>query len=109
MRVICIENGGYDDALKMGKSYAVLEDALARQWGQVRVLDELGRESFYPEALFAEERTSPTIPNEGDPLRPESPLLAVGPVRRQPRRRIKPIPFSIAWLHKHGYLSGRKV
>jgi hypothetical protein len=50
---VCIRNEGYEVSLELRKLYEILDDADARQYGQIRVLDESGEDYLYPEDYFA--------------------------------------------------------
>ncbi len=50
--VICIDDGGYLDDLKVRTVYQILPDESAARNGYVRVIDETGEDYLYPAALF---------------------------------------------------------
>lgn len=50
--VICVDNHGYEVSLEMRKLYEVMADADAEKHGQIRVIDESGKDYLYPAALF---------------------------------------------------------
>ncbi|MCC5874277.1 MAG: hypothetical protein JJU22_17900 [Gammaproteobacteria bacterium] len=50
---VCIRNEGYEVSLELRKLYEILDDAGAREYGQIRVIDESGEDYLYPEAYFA--------------------------------------------------------
>jgi hypothetical protein len=49
---ICINHGGYPEALEVLKLYQVLPDPDAAQHRQLRVIDESGEDYLYFEDLF---------------------------------------------------------
>ena len=50
---VCVKNDGYEAALERSKLYVVLPDADAAKDGDVRVVDESGKEDYlYPTAWF---------------------------------------------------------
>ena len=50
--VICIDDGGYADDLKMRTVYQVLPDESAAKSNYLRVVDETGEDYLYPASLF---------------------------------------------------------
>jgi hypothetical protein len=50
--VICIDDGGYADDLKVRTVYQVLPDESAARNDYVRVIDETGEDYLYPASLF---------------------------------------------------------
>ncbi len=50
--VICIDDGGYADDLKMRTVYEVLPDESAAGSNYLRVVDETGEDYLYPASLF---------------------------------------------------------
>lgn len=50
---VCIRNDGYEVSLELRKLYEILDDAEARELGQVRVIDESGEDYLYPDDYFA--------------------------------------------------------
>jgi hypothetical protein len=56
--VTCIDNGGKNLALKVGKQYKTLHDLdLARQH-QIRIIDETGDDYVYPANWFKAEKNN---------------------------------------------------
>ena len=51
--VICLNNAGYEASLELRKLYEVLEDSVAAEHGQLRVIDESGDDYLYPSKMFA--------------------------------------------------------
>ena len=51
--VVCIDNGGYADDLKVRTVYQVLPDESAARSNYLRVIDETGEDYLYPANLFA--------------------------------------------------------
>jgi hypothetical protein len=51
--VICINNGGYVDDLKVRTVYQSLPDKSAARSNYVRIIDETGEDYLYPAELFA--------------------------------------------------------
>jgi len=51
--VICINNGGYLDDLKVRTVYQLLPDESAAKSNYVRIIDETGEDYLYPANLFA--------------------------------------------------------
>jgi hypothetical protein len=49
---ICVDNGGYDDDLRLGTVYQILPDELAAKSHDLRVIDETGEDYIYPAAYF---------------------------------------------------------
>ncbi|MCX5828385.1 MAG: hypothetical protein NTV58_10365 [Deltaproteobacteria bacterium] len=45
--VLCIDDGGYPEALKVRKLYEVREDTEAERKGMIRVIDESGEDYLY--------------------------------------------------------------
>jgi len=50
--LVCVENKGYPVALERRKLYVFLTDPQASKHGQVRVIDESGRDYLYPKNFF---------------------------------------------------------
>ena len=50
--VICINDGGYLDDLKVRTVYQVLPDESAAKSNYIRVIDETGEDYLYPSTLF---------------------------------------------------------
>jgi len=50
--VICINNSGYVDDLKVRTVYSVLPDASAARSNYLRIIDETGEDYLYPAAYF---------------------------------------------------------
>ncbi len=50
--VICINDGGYVDDLKVRTIYQVLRDESAARSNYIRVIDETGEDYLYPAGLF---------------------------------------------------------
>ena len=50
--VICINDGGYVDDLKVRTVYQVLPDESAARSNYIRVIDETGEDYLYPANLF---------------------------------------------------------
>jgi hypothetical protein len=51
--VICINNGGYVDDLRVKTIYQLLPDESAAKSNYVRIIDETGEDYLYPANLFA--------------------------------------------------------
>ena len=51
--VICINDGGYVDDLKVRTVYQLLPDESAAKSDYIRIIDETGEDYLYPAALFA--------------------------------------------------------
>ena len=51
--VICINNGGYVDDLKVRTVYQSLPDKSAAKSNYIRIIDETGEDYLYPADLFA--------------------------------------------------------
>jgi hypothetical protein len=51
--VICINNGGYVDDLKVRTLYQLLPDESAAKSNYIRIIDETGEDYLYPGELFA--------------------------------------------------------
>jgi hypothetical protein len=49
---VCIDDGGYEDDLKVRTVYQVLPDESAARSNYLRVVDETGEDYLYPAALF---------------------------------------------------------
>jgi hypothetical protein len=50
--VICINNGGYEDDLKVRTVYQVLPDESAAKSNYLRIVDETGEDYLYPAEYF---------------------------------------------------------
>lgn len=50
--VICLDNTGYEVSLERRKIYAAIPDAKAKRLGQIRIVDESGKDYLYPEQGF---------------------------------------------------------
>ncbi|MCA1630541.1 MAG: hypothetical protein LC785_03315 [Acidobacteria bacterium] len=50
--VVCINDGGYPDDLKVRTIYQVLPDEAAARSSYLRIVDETGEDYLYPAALF---------------------------------------------------------
>ena len=59
--VLCIDDGGYTEALEKRKFYEVLEDADAARDNMLRVIDESGEDYLYSSALFLDAALPPNI------------------------------------------------
>jgi hypothetical protein len=51
--VVCIDDGGYVDDLKVKTIYQVLPDESAAKSNYIRIIDETGEDYLYPADLFA--------------------------------------------------------
>ena len=51
--VICSNNGGYVDDLKVRTVYQLLPDASAAKSNYIRIIDETSEDYLYPASLFA--------------------------------------------------------
>jgi hypothetical protein len=51
--VICINDGGYVDDLKVRTIYQLLPDESAASSNYIRIIDETGEDYLYPAELFA--------------------------------------------------------
>jgi len=51
--VICINDGGYVDDLKVRTVYQILPDESAAKSNYIRIIDETGEDYLYPADLFA--------------------------------------------------------
>jgi hypothetical protein len=49
---VCLANDGYETSLCRNKIYAVVEDSEARADGDLRVVDETGKDYLYPAEWF---------------------------------------------------------
>jgi hypothetical protein len=49
---ICVQNAGYEVSLELGRRYAVIADAAAKQFGYLRVVDESAESYLYPKEYF---------------------------------------------------------
>ncbi len=52
--LLCVNDGGFPEALEPRKFYRVLDDVAAAVEGMVRVIDESGDDYLYPLACFIE-------------------------------------------------------
>jgi hypothetical protein len=50
--VVCIRNEDYPVSLEPRKIYQVVPDATAKQYHQLRIIDESGEDYLYPEEYF---------------------------------------------------------
>ncbi len=50
--VLCINDGGYPESLKVRKVYAVLADDRAAVNNYLRIIDETGEDYLYPSKYF---------------------------------------------------------
>lgn len=50
--VICVNNDGYEDDLKLRTVYRILPDDSAARSNYIRVIDETGEDYLYPVAYF---------------------------------------------------------
>ena len=50
--MLYVDNDGYEASLKMRKLYEIIEDADADKHGQLRVIDESGKDYLYSAAFF---------------------------------------------------------
>ncbi len=50
--VLCLRNDGYGVSLERGKFYRTVADPRARRHGQIRVIDESGKDYLFPEEFF---------------------------------------------------------
>ena len=51
---LCIDDGGYPEALEPRKFYEVVKDVEAESEGMIRVIDESGEDYLYPKSCFVE-------------------------------------------------------
>jgi hypothetical protein len=58
---ICINNGGYEDDLRVGTVYPILPDESAGQSNDLRVIDETGEDYIYPAAYFVLIEVPPAV------------------------------------------------
>ena len=49
---VCLCNCDYEASLELRKLYEVLADVDAKQYGQLRIVDESGEDNFYPATSF---------------------------------------------------------
>lgn len=49
---VCVRNDGYPAALELHRSYRVVPDARADEYGLVRIIDESGEGYLYPREYF---------------------------------------------------------
>jgi hypothetical protein len=49
---VCVDNGGYEASLTVGKKYAVKPDAELEKDGMIRVIDEEGEDYIYEARHF---------------------------------------------------------
>ncbi len=49
---LCIDDGGYPEALEKRKFYEVLDDSKSSKEGLVRIIDESGEDYLYSEEMF---------------------------------------------------------
>jgi hypothetical protein len=61
--VVCIENRGAED-LQILKVYRRLEDAVAKEKGFLRVIDDSGEDYLYPETAFLSLPLPPALERE---------------------------------------------
>ena len=59
--VLCIDDGGYPEALEVRKFYEVREDTEAEREGMVRVIDESGEDYLYARDIFLFAEIPPAI------------------------------------------------
>jgi len=52
--VLCVNDGGYPEALEPRKFYEVIADQEAAAEGLLRVVDESGEDYLYPQSCFIE-------------------------------------------------------
>lgn len=52
--VICIDNSEYPASLERRKIYEAIDDADAKEHGQIRVVDESGEDYLYPAECFVD-------------------------------------------------------
>ncbi len=50
--VVCVGNKGYAASLELRKLYQAVSDEAAAKLHQIRVIDEIGEDYFYPEEYF---------------------------------------------------------
>ncbi|HBY96593.1 MAG TPA: hypothetical protein DEP84_37060 [Chloroflexi bacterium] len=62
--VLCINNKGYEDDLKLRTVYQVVPDEAAEVSTYLRVIDETGEDYLYPAAYFVPIE----VPQEAEPL-----------------------------------------
>lgn len=59
--VVCVNNDGYEASLELRKIYEALSDPDAASHGQVRVIDESGKDYLFPATCFSEIELSPKV------------------------------------------------
>jgi hypothetical protein len=62
--VICINDGGYVDDLKVRTVYQLLPDDSAARSDYIRIIDETGEDYLYPASLFV----AIELPSEAEKL-----------------------------------------
>jgi hypothetical protein len=62
--VLCIDDGGYVDDLKVRTVYQVLPDEAAAASHYLRVIDETGEDYLYPASYFVPIE----VPEEAEPI-----------------------------------------
>lgn len=50
--VVCIKNDSYPASLELRKIYQVIANPRAAEHGQIRVIDETGKDYLYPASYF---------------------------------------------------------
>ncbi|MBV8354987.1 MAG: hypothetical protein JO101_06680 [Candidatus Eremiobacteraeota bacterium] len=58
---MCLDNEDYRASLELHKVYLVLQDALAKRNGMIRVIDESGEDYLYDSERFAPIKVSPAV------------------------------------------------
>jgi hypothetical protein len=56
----CIDTGGYEVALRLGKVYRLLEDKGAEEHSLARIVDESGEDYLFPMELFVSVKSADT-------------------------------------------------
>jgi hypothetical protein len=59
--VVCVQNKDYPASLELRKLYQVVPDTQAREFHQIRVIDESGDDYLYPVECFAPVQLPQTV------------------------------------------------
>lgn len=59
--VICINNQDYEVSLERWKVYKALDDKIAHDHNQIRVIDESGEDYLYPDVFFKKIRLPKSV------------------------------------------------
>jgi len=83
--VICIDNSGYLDDLKVRTIYQILPDASAARRNYLRIIDETGEDYLFPAAYFMPIKLSNEVEQFFE--QPLSLVKSIGKIKKQSNKQ----------------------